>query len=347
MPTTAKEVHVYLDGAIQNISSDRKQSIQPPFYDMVLNNAVGEYICSKFPERSANGKDIESTLKRYTDFSVLKTTKKCTPVFNSNFATFASALKPSNALKLLPNFAVQYLKPFDETVNKTNGNMYRLKITIKDTLIGDSLPHIYFQYKFEGISYPISIDLTSVKNSIGDVKGMFYVYDYILDRIRNYYNLDVKYTTSGDDRIFSILFPYGYSNISGSGSSSITVETTTTVIGLPNTHTDDVLKFSPVSILSSSEIKLALKDYYSLSNLDLNPIAELSEDSVDVYYTDFLPTSIYVDYIRKPRMFDIRTGQIPEIDITKDFLDYAVKELLLILNSPTYDRVAAQTIKNQ
>ena len=51
-------------------------------------------------------------------------------------------------------------------------------------------------------------------------------------------------------------------------------------------------------------------------------------------------------YIKKPKLFNISTGQVPEISITKDFLDYAVKEFLLILNSNNFEKVVNENIKN-
>lgn len=355
MYTTAKEVHVYIDGAIQNISSNRKQSVQPPFIDMVLNNAVGEYICSKFPERS-QGKDFDSTLKRYTDFSVLKTSKQAVPHLVNTFTTVARVKTPANVLKVFDNIAVSYLKPSLNT-NITVQDVNSLSIKINDSVLQDSRAFIGFSYTvFKGIGSPdrikktVNIDLTDVIATIGDVKGIFYLYDYLIDVLTNIYDLDVRFVSTTaifSERELLITFPPSAIIVDYVNRASITYSSITDTFTVPKVNNLDKIRFAPVSFLPSSEIKVALSDYYGKKNLHLNPIGEMTREGIDVFYTDFLPVSISIDYLRKPKRFDIRTGQIPEINITKDFMDYAVKEFLLILNSPNYDRVAAETIKNQ
>jgi hypothetical protein len=353
MYTTAKEVHVYIDGAIQNIASNRKQSIHPPFIDMVLNNAVGEYVSSKFPERS-KGLDIETTLRRYTDFSILKTSKVAIPNLVTNFSKLGRVKIPSNALKVSNNMSLSYLKPYSTSHIKSE-NVDTLEILIRDNILSTG-GTIHFVYTVPGIinlnriTKVVDIDLSDAIGSIGDVKGIFYLYEYIVDILTNIYKLDVTYdssTTVEDERLITINFPIHSLMVSAVTSSNIVCTIVHTNVSIAKTSVIDKVRFSPISILSSSEIKATLADYYGSKNLHLNPIGELTSEGFDVYYTDFLPVFITLDYIRKPKLFDIRTGQVPEINITKDFLDYAVKELLLILNSPTYDRVVAETIKNQ
>ena len=347
MITTAREAHVYLDGAIQNIASNRKQSIAPEFYDMVLNNAVPEYISSKFPDRS-NPKDIEGTLKRYTDFSVLKVTKEVTPTLVSSFTTVARVLKPNDALKIQANIAVNLIRPFME-INKTVADVYTITFNITDDIFNDDQPVMFFEYVNKGVSSSISVDLKNIIDRVGDIKGMFYVYDYILDHLRNKYGLNVTHQSNGDfgGHCFKIYLPIDYSVISVLSIGNISGTYSKSPVVIPKLLATNRVRFAPVSFLSSSDAKVTLSDYYGRKNMYLNPIAEIMENSIDIYYTDFLPIKAYVDYIKKPKLFDIATGQVPEINITKDFLDYAVKELLLVLNSPTYDRVVNQIIKNQ
>lgn len=355
MYTTAKEVHVYIDGGIQNVSSNRKQSISPQFTDMVLNNAVGEYICSKFPERS-QGKDVESTLKRYTDFSVLKTSLQAIPNLVNTFTTVARVKTPANALKVFDNIAVSYLRPSLVT-NRIVTDTNSLSIKINDSVLQDSKAFIGFSYtvpkvlgSVDRIKKTVNIDLTDVIASIGDVKGIFYLYDYLIDVLTNIYDLDVRFistTAVFSERELLVSFPVGSIIVDFINRASITYSVVTETFDTPKVNNLDKIRFAPVSFLPSSEIKVALSDYYSSKNLHLNPIGEMTREGIDVFYTDFLPVSVSIDYLRKPKRFDIRTGQVPEINITKDFLDYAIKEFLLILNSPTYDRVAAETIKNQ
>ena len=98
--------------------------------------------------------------------------------------------------------------------------------------------------------------------------------------------------------------------------------------------------------MSEYDANVGLADYYRSRNLHIDPITTIDENFINIYYTDFIPTNAIVSYIRKPKLFNIATGQIPEIEINKDFLDMAVKQFLLVLNSPNYERVLNESIKN-
>ena len=355
MYTTAKEVHVYIDLATQNVSSNRRQSISPQAIDLILNNALGEYICSKFPEHS-QGKDVESTLKRYTDFSVLKTSVNSTPVLTKTFTKVARVKLPANALKVFDNMAVSYIKPFDES-NIQTVRMDILEIRITDSLLNESSSFIDFHYialnsngEIGNITKNVHIDLSSVLASIGTKEGMFYVYEYIVDVLRNIYKLNAYYdssTSTIEERLIRIYFEYDSKITNYSNRSFITYSLISLNQSISKVNDTDKTGYAPLSILSSFELTNALSDHYSKKNLHYNPIGELTSEGIDVYYTDFLPSSVSVNYLKKPKLFDIRTGQIPEIAITKDFLDYAVKEFLMIFNSPMYDRIVNETNKNQ
>jgi hypothetical protein len=353
MFTTAKEAHVYIDGAIQNIASNRKQSIPPQFIDMVLNNAGVEYISSKFPERS-NGKDIDSTLKRYTDFSVLHRTKSITPILETTFNRVARVIKPTDSLRIYGNLALEYIKPY---VDELDGNWtygaswFSIKVCIDPTKIKtDANPKIAFTYiDVDRNTINVSLDLSSAVSRIADSKGIFYVINYVLDKLRNDLNLEASFKSVDIDGNYVIMIrcPFKAVITETTSTDAVILSAEDPEFNYPQTIEGDIVRFAPISILSPSEIRLALSDYYGSKNLHENPIAEITEDYIDIYYTDFLPCKVYVDYIKKPRLFDIATGQIPEFPITKDFLDYAVKEFLLILNDDNeFDRVNAQTVKN-
>lgn len=348
MFSTAKEIHIYLEQAIQNASSNRKQSISPFFIDMVLNNAVPEYITSKFPSRY-NPKDIEGTLKKYTDFNVLKKSVIKTLEINSTLRKSVITKLPSDCLKY-HTASINYIRPISNTF-KVSKTKYSVLLSIDESKeMGNTLTLSYkYGYNNEVIEKSISFD--DVINNVHSKNGLFYLYDTIVDRLTNIAKFDCTFKSNdkSNNKTINIEFPIGVICI---GTSADLIKSNSPFVTIiPNEETiecpiDTQGRISQLSLMSSFENASNLDDYYGSRNLHLNPSCELLDNKLIIYYTDFLPTKVEITYLKKPKLFNVISGQIPEIDISKDFLDYAVKELLLILNSPAYTQVANETIKN-
>lgn len=345
MFSTAKEVHVYIDGAIQVLSSNRKQSIAPQLLDMFLNNAAIEYISSKFPN-GYNAKDIEGTLKRYTDFSNLKSAFKTTPVVSSdNLYSTVKVVKPYNAIKI-QDVVCSYIRPFEET-NKTVGVKNVGIFEINDNVRTANSLHISIGITaLNGDVKTVELSLSDLVSAVKSNAGMFYFYDYLVDILRNTYKLNVKYDSTGTNgnRLITIEPSVGDIITKLESNSNyifprIISSQVTVPVGISS-------KVAPCSIYQDADAKIARADFYRSKNLHLDPVAEINDDGISIYYTDFLPNSVIVNFLRKPKLFNIATGQVPEINITKDFLDFAVKEISLVVNSPSYDRIVNETIKN-
>jgi len=341
---TAKEVHVYIEHNIQNIASNRKQSINPHFIDMILNNAVLEYIGSKFPDKQSN-KDIESTLKRYSDFNVLKVSASRFLEVGTGVREVVLTKIPSDCLKI--QYAVcNYKRPYVSS-DKTSKPKFTANLTInKENTIPTNLSISFSYIDDSGLTISKTISFDDVVSSIQTKSGIFYLYDSMLDRLRNLGGLDCEFkslNTLGKD-VICIELPLGYTLVSFTCNTNfISITQSTDLVPCVNYIKS---RTSSISILSGFECQVALDDYYGSKNLHLNPIAELSNGNFMIYHTDFIPSKVEISYIKKPKLFNIESGQIPEIDISKDFLDFAIKELLLILNSPNFERVVNQNVKN-
>jgi hypothetical protein len=344
MISTAKEAHVYIEQNIQNIASNRKQSINPKFIDMVLNNTVLEYVGSKFPDRQSP-KDIEATLKRYTDFNILKTTVSRITQISDKLRTSVFTKIPSNCVKVQTAIC-NYKRPTTISDIETKVK-YRVLITVTEKDIVLNTLTLLFNYTIEGkTTIEKSVSFDDVIKTISTSKGMFYLYDTLLDRLRNLCDLDCKFISNNIDgnKVIEIDFPIGYKvNSFYSNNSKV-------AISIQQYNTNCVKqtngRISSISLMPSFECQVALDDYYGRKNLHLNPIGELSDGNMLIYYTDFIPTLVEINYLKKPKLFNIDTGQIPEIDLNKEFFDYAIKEFLLILNSPNYEKVVNQNVKN-
>lgn len=343
MFSTDKEVHIYVEQSIQNAGSNRKQSIPAPFIDMVLNNAVLEYISSKFPDKQ-NPRDIEATLKRYTDFNILKTS--VIKIFEEGHNIRKSVITklPYNCLKFQTGIC-SYKRSVLENYTE-NKNKHSVLLTFDESsFVGSTLSFSFKYLNNDGILINDSISFDDVISEIKSKEGIFYLYNTIIDRFRNILKLDCKFESvdKNGKKVLRIDFLIGeVVDVFTTTASYITItklqESVKVIKQIGN-------KNSSISIASSIDCQITLDDYYGSKNLYLNPIGELSNGNLILYHTDFIPTKIEINYIRKPKLFDISSGQIPEIEINKDFLDYAIKELLLILNSQNYEKVLNETYK--
>ena len=349
MFSTAKEVHIYIEQATQNIASNRKGSISPYFIDMVLNNAVIEYISSKFPSKY-NPKDIEGTLKKYSDFNTLKRSIVKPLQIGEGLRKSVFAKLPSSCLRY-QTASCNYIRPLPtiKTVTKTK---YSVLLSVNDSNDRGNTPTFFYKYRnSDNTVVNSSITFDDVLPSIKSTDGLFYLYDTIIDRFRNICNLDCKFESndSSNNKVIRVDFPIGISLINDLQSllyCDSSFISTTAIAKQVECVIDTAGRLSRLSLLSGIEVANTLDDYYGSKNLYLDPVCEMIEDNLVIYYTDFIPSKVEISYIKKPKLFNITSGQIPEIDITKDFLDYAIKEILLILNSQNYDRVMNETIKN-
>lgn len=343
MYSTAKEVHVYIDLAIQQLASNRKQSIAPEHIDMVLNNAVPEYISSRFPN-SYNIKDIEDTLKRYTDFSVLKRSITDSGMISES-ENVVRFIKPANSIKI-QSVSCKYIRPFNPIKNIGVARKYKGIITISDDIYKSTDVAISIIYSKNGVTVSKNISFNTFIKKVKSENSVFYLYDNMLDILRNVYDLNAHYNSFNENgkRQIIIDFPVGCTLINLTTNNvyvNCKVEDT-----LINSSKLNAGKISNCSIMSEINADISLSDFYRSRNLHLDPIVTIESDSVDIHYTDFLPTFAEIKYLKKPRLFNIATGQIPEINITKDFLDYAVKEFELLLNSGNFEKVVNENIRN-
>lgn len=342
MFSTAKEVHIYIDGALQVLSSNRKQSVAPELIDMFLNNSVIEYITSKFPSNFTN-KDVESTLHRYTDFSVLKTKLSGIPSIETYGGRYAvKFIKPYNAIKVQA-INCSYIRPYSTSIIEDDYKS-SATITIDEKVFTEDDPTISISLELaDGTTKNFIIELKKYLAEVRSEKGLFYLYNNLNDYLVNVCKLNVNYVSRDNSRIFNIEVPIGMYilNIT-SNSTYVTCTKSLSPVKVAKGVSTGV---SSCSLHRSFDAKVDLSDFYRTKNMHKDPIMEIDEDSIVIYYTDFIPNYIDVFYLRKPSLFNIATGQIPEINITKDFLDYVVKDMHLILNSPAYDRVVNEIIK--
>ena len=73
MYSSIASIHIALDSRLQILNSNRKQSIHPEEYDMAVNDAILTVLKQRFsPELNSKKQGLEESIKRYTDYLLLK-----------------------------------------------------------------------------------------------------------------------------------------------------------------------------------------------------------------------------------------------------------------------------------
>ena len=103
-------------------------------------------------------------------------------------------------------------------------------------------------------------------------------------------------------------------------------------------------KFSENDLIATENIRATLNNFYGNKNRYLNPISELVDDRLFVYYgDDFCVDAVKISYIKKPRLFNIDINQMSDMEVTPDFIDSVVSDILLVLKDDSFSAVKQQS----
>ena len=103
-------------------------------------------------------------------------------------------------------------------------------------------------------------------------------------------------------------------------------------------------KFSENDLIATENIRATLNNFYGNKNRHLNPISELVDDRLFVYYgDDFCVDAVKISYIKKPRLFNIDINQMSDMEVTPDFIDSVVSDILLVLKDDSFSAVKQQS----
>mgnify|MGYP006965466875 FL=1 len=63
-----------------------------------------------------------------------------------------------------------------------------------------------------------------------------------------------------------------------------------------------------------------------------------------IYYgDDFCVDAVKISYIKKPRLFNIDINQMSDMEVTPDFIDSVVSDILLVLKDNSFSAVKQQS----
>ena len=313
MYETVKELHIEIEQRIQQITSNRHRSIAPQFIDMMLNRAAVKYIQTK-SNRKTNykGEGLEDSKKRVDDIQSLK---RETPWLKLK-RDKQDADYPNRAFVILPD---DYLKLISSTSRLTYGKA-RLVENLHEVYPDDEVKNLYYHL----------IDLSKIALTGDEFNGQIIVNGNEIDisDILSLYDSD-----SDKIDLYEI---------------ALKVNNTDIPVITYNTTYDEFVnvgnKFSENDLIATENIRATLNNFYGNKNRHLNPISELVDDRLFVYYgDDFCVDAVKISYIKKPRLFNIDINQMSDMEVTPDFIDSVVSDILLVLKDDSFSAVKQQS----
>lgn len=336
MYSTVKQCHIAIDYELQQINSNRKQAIDPHYYDIALNESVLQFIETRSSaKQNVKREGFEESQKRYDDLKALKkqvslTCKKGDSSIN-NYKAFA--ILPGDYLKMIPSeVAIAY-------------NKQGITPTLTDVITSVKL------YDLSQITYPFTgsikvgvggkqIDISTYIQTVKTDSGKFYAINIIIDKLRQL-GYNVFYEDYDGTYSHNTLFI----ETSGIPITGITYTATSiTTQSIDNSFT----RHASLDLLSTSDVRTTLDNYHSSRNRHNNPICELVGDRLNVYYNaNFVPTSVVFNYIKKPRLIDYISNTMCEIAVPQEVIKLAVLHLKGILKDEGYNISANERIINE
>lgn len=344
MYTTVQQCHVAIDYELQQINSNRKQAINPAYYDMALNEAVLQFIETRSSaKQNLKREGFEESQKRYDDLKDLKRRVKLPCNVDSTYANSVYTLLPGDYLKMIPSeVAVSYSK--QGTVLTSNSITRTLKVYDLSKIVYP------FNGSFVVVSGSTTIDISDSIKTVKTSRGKFYAINVIIDTLRRL-GYDVYYETFDSayspEKLYVLTSnaPIIASNLINNISIPISV---TTVDTLLNTTSNLPTDQNALELVSSGDVRTILDNYHSSRNRHTNPICDLIGDRLNVYYNNtFAPVSVILNYIKKPRLIDHLTNTMCEITVPQEVIKLAVLHLKGILKDEGYNISANEKIINE
>jgi len=343
MYSTPSSLHIALDSRLQQLNSNRKQSIHPEQYDMALNDGILTVIkqrCS--PKLNSKQEGFEDSIKRLDDLKSLKRTCKASIYFNDTKEQFYDL--PSNYYHYIASKGNVLYNRMDIIKNIVPKYKY---VTIID----------FSSLSFTGKEIIYTCDEGTITNEIvtpkyhlltKSNKSKFYYFNYIKDSIKSKYDIDCYYENyKGEYYNNSLIFVT--EDIDWAITSATIIGATVSEVLNPictETFVETWLQGATVfvnmgskkiDLISSQSSNDINNDFYLSKNQHLNPTCTIQNDVVHLKTNNtFLFKEVELEYIKYPRLIDSRIEQMTDVTITDEILDIAVSNLSGILKDETY-----------
>ena len=330
MYSSIASLHIALDGRLQVLNSNRKQSIHPEQYDMAINDAILTVLKQRFsPQLNSKQQGLEESIKRYTDLSNLKKEVNVDILIDGVDQFF---YKPSDCYLPITLNAELLFNRNPLIIYSDNIEMYVIVIKINEDTINDNEIEIEW---LNGDSIRIPLNGITKSN-----KSKFYTLNYLKEYFKETYDLDT-YIESFDnynfpDSILIVTSNGNYQIYAGMGAEFSAHVFDRRFLDITE-YTTSIIKGKKVDLVSTSDYNNMNNDYYLSKNLHLNPVYKITKDRYKLKRNDnFLYKSAELEYIKYPRLVNSKLDRMTDFTITDEILDVATTNLSGILKDETY-----------
>lgn len=339
---TVKEMHIGIDLLLQKINSNVLDDFEDQEKDWILNEEVIRFIKQRIDPRSNDKKlGFEASQKRFDDLKPLITPASI-PCYVRDSNSVFGYLPPDYLTLINDRTTTKNLcgSSFSTTAT-TSVSKSIACIPIKD----DVGLYAFFKIKINGT---LVFNITDyITGGLASVDSKFELF-YLVQRILTQQGFVCKYgsyygTNCGQGIVIVSDVPLTI-DIAYSLSDIVTVTSTI------NTFT----KISPLNDVTEVSNRLTETDnlynilHSSFGNTIVSsPISTLEGDKIIVFHNQkFIPTTINISYLRKPRQINLSLNQDCDLDgwIQEEVVDNASKRLAGITQSEGYRNIINENL---
>jgi hypothetical protein len=338
---TAKEMHIGVDLLLQKINSNFIDVFEPEEIDWALNEEVLRFVKQRFSAKSNDKqKGFQDGQKRLDDLKAL-----IEPA-----SLFCIPRDSNSVYNYLPH---DYLTLINDRTITTDlcGALYNpTKVALVKNIsciqIADDSINLYSTFKifFNNLQVFNIVDYPTFMNPV-PVSAKFALINLVIQVLEDQ-GYVCKYSEYYDSRC-----PQGIIVVTDN-SIDIDVEY---VSGTVSTNSVASNK-ERINVTTGSENPNRLcdqEDLYDLLNssfgttISSSPISTLEKDKIIVFHKQkFIPSTINISYLRKPRKINLSLGQDCDLDewIQQEIIDNTAKRLAGIVESPNYRAIINENL---
>ena len=347
MYNTVTEMHIAIDNGLQQLNSNRQQSIAPEVKDMALNYAVLQFVETRTnPKTNIKQEGLEETTKRYDDVRDLKrtytakaykySTDKVASILPSDYYKYIEfgcdvAYSKYNTFNTETKNLDYFVLPF-KTIRE--GNIFYDRVIVK----GNDQDEIFrsTHYNVEPLYSPDAkfMMISLILEELNKIKGIDVYWEYynsnyykqsfiIVNNGGGYQEYSIKYDIRGEqDEIEGGTYEY----------QSEKVNTKLTIYKDVSNTTE-----RPIDLYSSDISFSQNSNHYYNANRQRNPSGELIDNEIIVKEGDnFIIDNIKLIYYKKPRLINYRHEQMCEIEVNREIIDLAISKLKAYIKDEGY-----------
>lgn len=342
---TVKEVHIGVDLILQKINSNRVDSFEDQEIDWMFNEEVLRFVKQRINASSNDkGQGFQYNKKRFEDLKQLISPPVTLPAYVRDDNSVFSYL-PYNYL-ILANDRTTTKDLCSGSFSSTSTTTVTKDIvcfTIKD----DSSLYSTFKIRINGVTVFDITTIPSISSGLASIESKFELFA-ILEQNLTGLGYDCKYGTY-------------YETYCGQGivivaDSSISVEVEYTPSDII-TFTSSSKSFTKISAISGTkEVPNRFTDTEKLYDLlassfgttiASSPLSTMEGDKLIVFHNKkFIPTSIKITYLKKPRKINLSLNQDCDLDdwIQREIIDNTAKRLAGLVESNTYRNIINENL---